>query len=155
MLPSSIPPHYYERQAQLILKNFERCFQRTWNDVCSNDPNIVEKVFFNAAILLSSDVQEDPLLNFANEAALKLWEIDWQTLCKTPGRKTAEPMEREARQAFLDAVRSQGYVENYSGIRISSTGKRFRIEKALVWNLLDENGAYLGQAATFSAWTPL
>ena len=35
---------------------------------------------------------------------------------------------------------------------VSKTGRRFLIENATVWNLLDEAGAPYGQAATFSGW---
>ncbi|HTU26422.1 MAG TPA: MEKHLA domain-containing protein, partial [Pirellulales bacterium] len=50
---------------------------------------------------------------------------------------------------------SQGFVDDYQGIRISSTGRRFRIEQAVVWNVLDVTGAKVGQAATFSRWRDL
>jgi hypothetical protein len=52
-------------------------------------------------------------------------------------------------------VSRHGFIENYSGIRISKRGRRFRIDKATVFNLLDPAGHYLGQAATFAAWAPL
>ncbi|MCB2079450.1 MAG: MEKHLA domain-containing protein, partial [Novosphingobium sp.] len=62
---------------------------------------------------------------------------------------TAEAPMRDARQQLLDRVTRDGYIDDYSGIRISSTGRRFRIENAIVWNLVDGNGARHGQAATF------
>ncbi len=49
-------------------------------------------------------------------------------------------------------VTRKGFIDDYRGIRISKTGRRFLIDNATVWNLLDENGAHYGQAATFSAW---
>jgi len=49
-------------------------------------------------------------------------------------------------------VRENGFIDDYSGIRISSTGRRFHIRQAIVWNVLDEDGRYAGQAATFSSW---
>jgi len=48
-----------------------------------------------------------------------------------------------------------GPVDDYSGIRISQSGRRFRIEQAIVWNLIDAAGHLCGQAATFDTWTPL
>jgi hypothetical protein len=48
-----------------------------------------------------------------------------------------------------------GYVDDYRGVRISSSGKRFLIEEAIVWNLVDAAGNRVGQAATFSQWKPL
>jgi two-component system chemotaxis sensor kinase CheA len=40
-------------------------------------------------------------------------------------------------------------------IRISRNGRRFRILHATVFNLLDQTGSYVGQAATFADWEPL
>ena len=61
-------------------------------------------------------------------------------------------MHRDERARLLDAVTRDGFIDDYRGVRISKTGRRFLIENATVWNLLDENGAPYGQAATFSAW---
>jgi len=47
----------------------------------------------------------------------------------------------------------QGYYSGYRGIRISSTGKRFLVEDATVWNVVDGQGIRVGQAATFARWT--
>ena len=95
------------------------------------------------------------ILNYGNQKGLDLWEMTWEILTKTPGRDTAEPMHREERQKFLDVVQKNGFIENYSGIRISSTGKRFEIEKAVVWNLVDIDGKFAGQAAMFNHWKNL
>ena len=52
----------------------------------------------------------------------------------------------------LAEVTAHGFIENYSGIRISKNGRRFRIAQATVWNLLAEKGEPRGQAAMFSQW---
>ena len=103
-------------------------------------------------VVVSGGAETDQLLNYANLTALGLWEMDWETLVKTPSRHTAEPMHRDERAEFLRRVRENGFIDDYSGIRISRTGRRFRIRRAIVWNVLDEAGAYAGQAATFSSW---
>jgi len=63
-----------------------------------------------------------------------------------------EAPNREERARLLAAVTARGFIDDYSGIRISKTGRRFRIAQATVWNLLDEHGRYAGQAAMFSRW---
>ena len=35
------------------------------------------------------------------------------------------------------------------------TGKRFWVENATIWTVTDPTGTFLGQAATFSKWTPI
>ena len=52
-------------------------------------------------------------------------------------------------------VSAHGYIDDYVGVRISASGKRFLIEDAIVWNLIDGQGAYHGQAAVFKKWTYL
>ena len=48
-----------------------------------------------------------------------------------------------------------GFVDDYRGVRISGTGKRFLIEQAIIWNLVNNEGDRVGQAATFSDWKSL
>jgi hypothetical protein len=73
-------------------------------------------------------------------------------LLKTPSRLTAEPMHRDERANLLERTSRDGFVDDYQGIRISSTGRRFRIDRATVWNLVNTSGDRIGQAATFSEW---
>ena len=61
-------------------------------------------------------------------------------------------MERETRRKFLQQAAEQGFVENFEGIRISRTGRRFVIKEVTLWNLADEEGNYCGQAATYARW---
>jgi len=105
--------------------------------------------------LVSHGIEPDPVLNYGNRKALELWEMTWEELTKTPSRLTAEAPDREERARLLSEVASHGFIRNYSGIRISKSGRRFCIEGATVWNLLDEEGRYYGQAAAFSRWVYL
>lgn len=114
--------------------------------------SIKERLFYAPIVLLSHGVELDPILNYGNQQALELWGMDWLQFTKTPSRYTAESMERKEREAFLYRVNEYGYVDDYTGIRISSTGKRFWIEQAVVWNLVDGTVQYCGQAAAFSSY---
>ena len=78
--------------------------------------------------------------------------MSWETFTSTPSRYTAEAPKREERERLLKNVTEKGYIDNYSGIRISADGQRFRIDKATVWNVFDLDGQKIGQAATFSEW---
>lgn len=103
-------------------------------------------------VLVSHGTEADPVLNYGNRAALALWEMSWEELTRTPSRFTAEAPNREERARLLAAVTERGFIDDYAGVRISRTGRRFRIARATVWNLLSEDGARRGQAAMFSAW---
>ncbi|GLX68792.1 MEKHLA domain-containing protein [Paenibacillus glycanilyticus] len=116
---------------------------------CGGGMDLSEKLFNAPQVILSHGTETDPVLNYGNQTALDLWEMDWEQLTSTPSRLTAEPMERAERDRFFTQVTAHGYVDDYTGIRISSTGRRFYIMNATVWNLVDEQGIYRGQAATF------
>jgi hypothetical protein len=103
-------------------------------------------------VVVAHGTEVDPVLYYGNQAALRLWEMEWGEFTRTPSRFTAEAPEREERARLLAEVTAHGFIRNYSGIRISKTGVRFRIRGATVWNVFDADGSLCGQAATFAAW---
>ena len=111
-----------------------------------------ERLYKSSFIVASHGLQDDPILNYGNQAALRLWEMDWDQFTQTPSRLTAEPVNREERARMLEQAKTYGYISDYRGIRISSSGKRFLVEKATVWNIQKPDGTPLGQAAMFSVW---
>jgi MEKHLA domain len=117
-----------------------------------NPAGLAKNIFHAPFVLVSHGTEADPVLNYGNAAALALWEMTWAELTRTPSRLTAEAPNRDERARLLAAVTANGFIDNYSGIRISKTGRRFRIAQATVWNLLDERGTFSGQAAMFSRW---
>ena len=112
-------------------------------------------LFTSPIVVASHGLQDDPILNYGNNTALDLWEMDWEQFTHTPSRLTAEPVNREERARMLEQAQTHGYISDYRGIRISRSGKRFLVERATVWNLHKPDGTPLGQAATFSNWTYL
>ena len=157
---SSLPDAIWSRpgwvaQARLLRDSFARLLGRELFPAAGSDEESARRLFEAPFVVVSHGTEADPILNYANAAALALWEMDPDTLVRTPSRLTAEPLHRDERARLLDRTRRDGYVDDYSGIRVSRTGARFRIERAIVWNLLDEQGILRGQGATFDRWTPL
>jgi hypothetical protein len=109
-------------------------------------------VYDAPVVVLSHTADADPILTYGNHAALDLFELSWDELIRMPSRLTAEAPDREERARLLARVVANGYVDDYSGVRVSRTGRRFRIERATVWNLLGPDGRHCGQAAAFSEW---
>ncbi|OBZ13813.1 MULTISPECIES: MEKHLA domain-containing protein [Bacillales] len=140
-----------EEHARLLLDSYRRWTGKELLDI-EPGKSIREQLFHATTVILSHGTEADPVLNYGNQKGLGLWEMEWETFTSTPSRLTAEPMERAERDRFFEAVTANGYVDNYTGIRISSTGRRFYIVNATVWNLADESGGYLGQAAAFSEY---
>ena len=106
-------------------------------------------------VIVAHGTGADPVFFYGNRCALDVFEMDFPSFIRLPSRYSAEPLNREARARLLERVARDGYIDDYAGVRISAQGRRFRIEAATVWNLLDAAGAIHGQAATFERWTPL
>ena len=115
-------------------------------------PKFAEKIFHAPFVLVSHGMESDPVLNYGNAAALVLWEMSWEEFTRTPSRLTAEAPNRAERAGLLAAVMARGFIDDYSGVRISKTGRRFTISRATVWNLLTEDNRPCGQAAMFAHW---
>jgi hypothetical protein len=113
---------------------------------------LARKVFQAPFVVVSHGTEADPVLNYGNRAALALWEMSWAELTCTPSRLTAEAPNREERTKLLKAVTRRGFIDDYSGVRITKSGRRFRISRATVWNLLTADGKPCGQAAMFDRW---
>jgi hypothetical protein len=152
-------PGYPSEDNQFHRGHVERMLAswRHWTGRDLVDPELpkveqARQLFHAPFAVLSHDAAPDPLLNYSNQAGLDLFELSWDELLQTPSRLTTEPIHRDARAELLAAVSRQGYIDNYRGVRISKTGRRFLIEQATVWNLLDDIGTHYGQAATFGAW---
>ena len=139
-------------QTQLIARSLDHWTGRALLPGLFNPLGLAKNVFAAPFVLVSHGTEADPVLNYGNAAALALWEMPWAELTRTPSRLTAEAPNREERARLLAAVTANGFIDDYSGIRVSKTGRRFRIAQATVWNLIDERGAYAGQAAMFSRW---
>ena len=111
-----------------------------------------QRVFEAPFVLVSHGTEADPVLNYGNQSALGLWDISWDELTRMPSRLTAEAPNREERARLLERVTRDGFIDDYSGVRIARSGRRFRISRATVWNLLSQDGKPCGQAAMFSEW---
>jgi len=137
-----------EIHAKLLIDSYRRW---TGKHLIELNPMISTLTQLNEAevAILSHGIERDPILNYGNYRAQALWEMDEEQFTNTPSRLTAEPMERDQRAEFLANVSEKGFVSNYRGIRISATGRRFYIQDATVWNIINEQGVYCGQGATF------
>ncbi len=148
---------FKQQHAKRLIDSFKDV---TGNDLIELDKNmhLGQQLFEAPFVVVSHNGGDDPVLNYGNSTALNLWEMSWDDFTQTPSRKTAEPEFRNDRAAMLQQAKDKGYFNNYTGIRISSSGKRFLIEKAIIWTVPSVEGSddprlqKAGQAATFSDW---
>ncbi|MBV6627402.1 MAG: MEKHLA domain-containing protein [Rivularia sp. (in: Bacteria)] len=137
------------RHSQLMMSSFERLTGRNLLN-CTGSPNEIAKALFEAEFaLVSHGIETDPIFNYGNRKALQLWELEWDNFTAMPSRKSAQKTVQEERDKLLAETTTKGF-SNFSGVRISSSGKLFYIEDGIIWNLLDTDNNYCGQAAIYS-----
>lgn len=140
------------KHTQILLNSYRQFLGEELIARDGSDKDQSRTLFEAPSVVVSHGTQSDPILNYGNQVALNLWEMDLETLLQTPSRMTAEPVHRDERAQLLERTSRDGFVDDYRGIRIASTGRRFLIEQAIVWNLVNDDGDRVGQAATFSNW---
>jgi hypothetical protein len=108
------------------------------------------RALFDAPVaVLAHDTRPDPLCVYANAAALAAFELDIADAPAFPTRRTAEPEARAERSGALATADQLDLVTGYEGIRVSTSGRRFRLLDGRIWTLLDDDGNRVGQAAAF------
>ena len=139
--------------SQLLLNSFRHWIGRDLLEQVGDPAYQAHALFLSSSIVISHGTEEDPIINYGNQAAMELWETTWEDLTRTPSRLTAEPINRAEREWMLEQARIRGYLDTYQGVRVTSTGRRFLVENAIIWNVVDAGGQRVGQAATFTHWT--
>lgn len=143
-------------QQETVIRHSQRLMQsfHDWTGRClldaSGSPEEIAKALFEALFVLASHgIQSDPIINYGNRKALQLWELSWEEFTQMPSRKTAQEVVQEERGRLLAETVKKGF-SHFSGVRITSTGKRFQIQDGILWNVIGEENQRLGQAAVCS-----
>jgi hypothetical protein len=153
--PAELEQAFYQSLGDLLFSSYHKITSKYLIKNNINDTSRIVSLFNAPCAIVAHGMETDPIFNFGNRVALELFSLNWPEFIALPSRKSAEPLEREERKKLLDEVTHNGFINNYSGIRVASNGNRFLIEQAFVWNLIDDDGHYCGQAATFSKWKAL
>ena len=135
---------------QVIAGSFARLAGRPLVQAAPDD---LERALWEAPhAVVAHGTEADPLFFYGNRTALALFAMRAREFIGLPSHRSAEPALRGERAAMLARLERDQIVDDYAGVRIAASGRRFAIGPAHVWNLLDERGARHGQAATFAAW---
>ena len=160
-MQQKITPRFPEPDEQNgFLSQHIACLQRTLKHRTGRDLMLPQKcsaalaraVFYAPFVVVSHDRSDDPIFTYGNRSALALWEMPWEEFTCLPSRKSTHDTQRSERARLLSEVRSKGFIDGYTGNRISRNGRRFVIENATVWDLIDETNHPCGQAAMFHHW---
>jgi hypothetical protein len=147
------------------------------NKLSSNCETIVEDEAIKLLnderwVIVSHDSHDDPKFNFVNKGAEMVFDyesvvddddddchpIHSSPLLSLPSRLSTpkdNPSIALSRTKMLNALHKKetgGFTSNYSGIRVTSKNALFEIHGAMVWDLFDEDGTYVGQGAMFDGF---
>lgn len=111
-----------------------------------------KQAFSSGYVLLAHNGSNDPIFNYANQTALNLFEMSWEEITNMPSKYSAQSDQRDKREKFLADVEEKGFSKDYSGIRISKSGRRFEIKNVILWNVYDSENNRIGQAALFDEY---
>lgn len=146
---------FYNRLARLLCSSYEHWTGRQLITDYRQTGNLLHTLFDAPFVIVAHGTEDDSIFNFGNRAALELFEFPWEEFIRLPSRKSADAENLEDRKQLMARVKKNGYADDCSGVRVTATGKRFLITGATVWNVIDANNTYHGQAAMFSDWSYL
>ena len=155
MLYPDLNNPFYKIHVQYLCNSFQHWTGKTLLPNLKPGDDPVCALFDAPFVLVSHGTEPVPIFNFGNRNALTLFEMSWEQFIKLPSKYSADDDNQQARAELMAKVAKDGFALNCSGTRVSSSGKRFYIEGATVWNVMDENNLYHGQAALFDHWTYL
>lgn len=137
-------------RARWLLHSYRRWAGRDLLELATDDDAGRARALFDAPFaVLAHDTRPDPLCVYANAAALAAFELDLADAPQFATSRTVEPAARDERRAALARADEAGLLSGYSGVRVSTAGRRFRIHDGRIWTVLDDDGRRVGQAAAF------
>lgn len=117
------------------------------------DAGDLEQALWHAPhAIVAHGTEPEPLFFYGNRVALALFAMPAADFIGLPSRRSAEPADRADRERMFARLETGDMIDDYSAVRVSADGRRFAIEHAYVWNLVDERGTRHGQAASFAEW---
>lgn len=144
--------HFLTDHIALLQSSYQQLTGKDWQHWGLKGPDYAKEIFNAPFLVLSHDRTADPIFTYANLAAQELFEMNWSEFTSLSSRRSAEEPSQEERARLLDTVTKKGFIEDYQGLRISKTGRKFWILDVTVWNLIDSEGNYQGQAAMCRRW---
>lgn len=143
---------FYLKHGQLLCSSYAHWTNKKLIATDRGPEALILALFEAPFAVVSHGIENDPIFNFGNKTALELFELEWGRFIQVPSRESVDMTSRSERDKLMQRVTTNGYMDHYSGIRISSSGSRFSIDDATIWNIIDTNNIYYGQAAMFENW---
>ena len=119
MLMPCLTNGYQVDHAERLRRSFHALTGRDLIDPKLSPEAAAEALFHAPFVVLSHDAAPDPILTYGNQAALERFALSWAELIQMPSRLTAPAPDRAERARLLAEVTAHGFIDNYSGVRIS------------------------------------
>src|SRR3954453_2835418 len=88
---------YFQQHVKLLLSSFSHWTGQKLVDEALSTIEQAKNLYFAPFVVLSHDRSPEPILNYANEIGLTLFELTWSELIVLPSRLTAEPVHQSER----------------------------------------------------------
>ena len=144
--------HYQATHAAILINSYQTLLGKTLISGVDTDLDFAKALFHAPIAVISHDTTPDPIFNYANLKALELFEMSWAEFTGLPSRFSVEQIKRAEREKLLASVKERGFVYPFQSIRTTKSGRRLQINDGAVWNLIDADRQFRGQAACFLAW---
>jgi len=131
-------------QIRELLESYQAALGEPLVD-CKGD--VTSKVWNLNFPLIMHDNTIDPKFNYANKAAQNLFEYEENEILGLPSRLSAPADQQKARKVIMEKLKKDSFITNYSGTRVTKTGKLFQIVNATIWNTYNQDRIFSGQAA--------
>jgi len=143
------------RRAMEILESYRRLLGYDLIPRSGAAAEDARRLFELPLAVLAHDTAPQPLLDWANRAALAAFDATPEALLGLPSSRTAPADAAADRGKLFDVLARQGFVTGYSGVRVSLTGRRFVIDDVTVFALADAAGRPAGHAAVIGSTRPV
>ena len=140
------------KHCQLVANSYRYWTGKEIVENISNEEDLSFQMYHAPFVILSHGKEDDPVFNYGNLKSQELWEVSWENLVGMPSRYSAEPMEEARRWELIKLGRERGVSYIEKALRISTLGNRFYILNVLLFNLINEDEEFCGQAAIFKDW---
>jgi hypothetical protein len=155
-MSSIVPPPYQDTtmapKIELIASSF---FRQARRPLVQKSDDVIAALWTAPCAILAEYQMSGATAHFANRCALEVYETDYLGFSAQVQSFPAQKDQQPSPNGLFSGIHLNGGIAKYSGDLLSCRGNRFRVQHALTWPLIDEDGACHGYAAMFDLWVAL
>ena len=155
-MSSFVPPPYRDAtmvpKIELIASSY---FRQARRPLVQKSDDVIAALWAAPCAILAHYRVPNTDFHFANRCALDVYESDYIGFSAQFQEALPHKDQRDRQSELFSSAIPTGGMSKYSGNLVSCRGNRFRVQHALTWPLIDEDGEYLGTAAMFDLWFAL